>query len=930
MKKLLLFIFIAALNCLQAIAQPVVIPTDKQVKIGKLQNGLTYYIRKNSKPESRVELRLVVNAGSVLEKDDQQGVAHFLEHMAFNGTKNFPKNELLNYLQKAGVRFGADLNATTSFDYTVYMLPISTTDAGVLHNGYQVLRDWAGNLLLEDGEIDKERGVILEEKRMRQNAYMRAIAQYYPDKFNNSMYSLRLPIGKEDIIKQAPRKTFVDFYRDWYRPDNMAVIAVGDIDVVQTEATIKSLFGDLQNPAAAPVRPQIIPITWHKTDKVKLVSDPENTNSILTMTFGMDKKEPETIWDDYAEDKLYEVIGSLFDGRLEEYSTKSDAPIGAGNISLASGFFRGYKAVEVSAIIKDDPVAAMNLMMAEVLRAKKFGFLQPELDRVKKDILKQYEKYLAEKDKTESASYVYEYIQHFLVKEPMPGIDEEYNFIKKFLNNLSLERVNKTIAAFNLNKPAFILLNTTEAQKNIVSSTDLLAAFGKAKLQKVDPYVEKQFSGELMDVKPVAGKIIRTDIDKELDSKMLTLSNGIKVIYKKTDFKNDEIVFKATQWGGLTNLTPAEIAATKYFMLTGSMGLGQHKAADMPKVLNGVQAYMNLFVVPNQLVMMGSTTVPDFEKFLQIINLRLTNINFNAAEFEGFKASFSSQLGNLAKNPVYKFNDTLNCYKFKYSNRLSGLPLADELKALKLEDLKAAYQKICSNLNGAVFVFSGNIDENSFASMIEKYIGSIPTGAQPLSLDKENVLKPIEGKNTFVFKAGKENKSQISYSYYADLKEAPDKDVLLFGLLTDILQIKANEKLREEMGSTYAPSVISVFNRLPVAGFILNLTVSSLPENADKIIQAYDDLIKSIINGNVSEEEMVKARTQRVKLFETQSKTNMHWTNVLEQQYSYGFDSRVISEQISRINQVSKEDIISVAKKYLPAANTLKGIMNPE
>lgn len=930
MKKGLLIVLLIAINCFISNAQSNKIPLDNNVIVGKLENGLTYYIKRNTKPEGKVELRLIVNAGSILEKEEQQGVAHFLEHMAFNGTTNFPKNELLNYLQKSGVRFGADLNASTSFDYTMYMLPISTTDETVLQNGYKVIRDWAGNLMLEPAEIDKERGIILEEKRMRQNAFMRTITQYYPIMLNNSLYSQRIPIGKEDIIKTAPKKAFADFYTDWYRPNNMAVIAVGDIDVVKTEATIKKLFSDLKKPSQYPERPAIIPIKWHDTNKAEIVSDAENVNNTLAIYFDLKKSTAATTWDAYGEEELQTVITDLFDGRLEEYSLDPKSPIGGGGISLQGSFFRGYEIGSLNAVIKNSPVAAINLIMAELLKAKQYGFTQQELDRVKKNIENRYNRYLAEKDKTESASYAAEYMQHFLENEPMPGIEEEHKFMMNFLHSLTLEKVNATIKTFNLNSPAFILYNATEAQKNIVSTEALIAAYENSKLQKVEPYIEKNISYELMDEQPKAGKIIATENNDILNSTTLTLSNGINVIYKKSDFKNDEIIFKGSQWGGLTNLSAEEIKSATYLSVVSSLGLGNHTGSDMPKVLSGVQAGVNTFAGPTQFSLFGSSTINDFEKLLQMIYLKFTKVNFDANEFEGIKETYAAQLGGIAKNPMAKFNDTLNKFRYNYTNRITKLPSTEELKSLQLNELANTYKKLTKNLNGATFVFTGNIDENVFRNYIEKYIASIPTEPTIESINKSNLVKPINGKNVFTFKAGKENKSQISYSYYGETAEVSEKDILAFSLMGDILQIKTTDKLREEMGSTYSPSVNAGFTRPPLGAFNLLLSVSAAPENVEKITAAYDALIVSMINGSVSDDDMIKAKSQRIKVFETQSKTNGYWSNMLELQHVYHIDSKNITTYINRVEAISKEDIIAVAKKYLTDSNTLKGIMNPE
>lgn len=934
MKKNILLIFIVALVYLHSAAQHIqdVMTLEREVKYGKLTNGLTYYIRKNARPENRVEMRLVVNAGSVLEKDDQQGVAHFLEHMAFNGTKNFPKGELLNYLEKAGVRFGADINATTGFDYTIYMLPIASNDPKLLNNGYQVLRDWAGNLLLDKEEIEKERGVIIEEKRMRQNAGQRAFTQYIPALTNNSLYGNRIPIGREEIIKTAPRQAFADFYHNWYRPNNMAVIVVGDIDPEATEEKIKTLFTDLKNPVNAPKRPDIIPITWHQTNQGKVISDPENTNNTLSVYFDMKVRKDDRSWHPYYEQMINRIITDLFKGRLQENLVNPQSPLSYAAITPDGGFlsFRGYSISNLFAVVKDKPADALRLLVAEVLKAQQYGFTGPELERARKTMIKFYDEGLAERGKTESALYAGEYIEHFLYKEPSPGIVAEHAFVQKMLTQLTLSEINDRVKLLDLKKPVFILYNTTDAQKNSTSAAELLQEFDLATKQKVTAYAETKVADRLMETTPEPGSVTDRTINPDFESTTLTLSNGIKIIYKITDFKNDEIVFKGSQWGGCTNYTPEEIMLSRNLMLVAALGVGKVKAGDMPKVLSGVDARVGINLLPTQLLLSGGCSAKDLETFFQLLYLRLTDVNFDPEDFKGIQSALASQFGNMLKNPSMKFADTLNQVRYNYSNRINGFPVAENILKLKPDELKNLYKKITGNLNGLVLTFSGNIDESAFLPLIEKYVASIPTGAQPVVLNRENVPSAIAGDNSFSFRMGKENKSEINRAYYGKLSDITDREVLCFSLLSEMLQIQANKKLREEMGNTYAPAVSSSLQRLPVGEYNLALIVSALPANTEKIIAAFDGLIEQIIKGDWDEEDLNKAKAQRIKMLETQRKTNGYWANTLELQYSYSVDPKAITDYAARTQAITKDDITGVARKFLGNCSKLKAVMNPE
>ena len=338
--------------------------------------------------------------------------------------------------------------------------------------------------------------------------------------------------------------------------------------------------------------------------------------------------------------------------------------------------------------------------------------------------------------------------------------------------------------------------------------------------------------------------------------------------------------------------------------------------------------FMN--ITPAQLSVFGSASAKDVEQCLQLLHLKLTRPNFDSEEFEGIKATFSTQVGGLLQNPSYRFSDTLNKFRCGNNPRFTGLPLTSEVQALKLEQLKALYEKLTANLNGMLIVFSGNIDEKTFTGLIEKYIASIPARGDAIILNRENIVRSVKGKHTFLYKGGKENKSEINHTYYGEVEQVTDMDNMAFGLLTEILQMRATEKLREEMGSTYSPRISGAILRLPLGVYNLSLTVSSLPENAEKIVAAFDSLVLQVLNGVLTTEQLDKAKAQRRKTFETMSKTNSYWTNVLEQQYIYGFDASNIAEYITRLEAVTKDDIVTTAKKYLGNCNILKGIMNPE
>ena len=421
------------------------LPVNPNLKIGKLSNGMTYYIHKNVKPEKKVELRLVVNAGSILEDDDQQGLAHFTEHMAFNGSKNFKKNDLVSFLQTIGVEFGADLNAYTGFDETVYILPIPTEKKENIEKGFQILEDWASTVAFDNTEIDKERGVVLEESRLGKGAEDRMFRVVYPKMFEGSKYAQRLPIGKDDILKNFKYDVIKRFYKDWYRPDLMAVLVVGDIDPAEAERLVKTHFEKLKNPAS-PRQRALADVPGRKTSEGIVVTDKEATNHVVEIYYAYKKAKEEVTVGDYREYLVRVLFTTMLGQRMQELTQKAEPPFVFGGSNIG-GWARGFEAYQSYAYLgKGGPAPAINALVQENERARKFGFTAPELDRIKKMLLKNIERSYNERDKTESADFVEEYVRNFLEKEPIPGIENEFKYYSTFLEGITLEEVNQYAA----------------------------------------------------------------------------------------------------------------------------------------------------------------------------------------------------------------------------------------------------------------------------------------------------------------------------------------------------------------------------------------------------------------------------------------------------------------------------------------------------
>ena len=530
------------------------LPLDEKVKIGKLSNGLTYYIRANQKPEKKVELRLVVNAGSILEDNDQQGLAHFTEHMAFNGTKNFKKNELVSFLQSIGVDFGADLNAYTSFNETVYILPIPLSDPNNYKKGMQVLQDWASGLTFENKQIDDERAVVLEESRLGKGAEDRMFRKIYPRQYAGSKYATRLPIGKDSILKTFKYDAIKRFYRDWYRPNLMAVIVVGDINVAETEKMIQEYFGALKNPANP--RPRtIFPLQSRKAPESMVLTDKEATNIQISIEYSPVKSSPEITLDDYRrENILKRIFVSLLNQRLQDLSRSANPPFTYAGVGFGS-FARDFEAFSGFAIAgKKGADTAFNALATEIERVKKFGFTQSELDRAKKQQFASIERFYNNRDKTESSVLIEEYIRHFLEAEPIPGIENEFNYKKELLPGIKLEEVNAFANEIKKTETVFVsVMGPDKADVKMPVNTALLASLDNIAKTPLKAYEEKVIASSLLKAKPAPGNITKETKNELLGTTELQFSNGARVIIKPTNFKQDEIILGGFKKGGLNN-----------------------------------------------------------------------------------------------------------------------------------------------------------------------------------------------------------------------------------------------------------------------------------------------------------------------------------------------------------------------------------------
>ena len=934
MKKINNLVFGVLLFPLAVFAQQMdyskAIPFDPSVKTGKLENGLTYYIKKNAKPENKVDLRLVVNAGSILETDDQQGLAHFMEHMCFNGTKRFPKNQLVDYLQSIGVKFGQHLNAYTSFDETVYFLPIPSDSPEKLEKGFQIIEDWAFNTVLTPEEIDKERGVVLEEYRLGLGAGKRMQGRYISKMMHDSHYAERLPIGQKEVLEKFKHQSLINFYKDWYRPNLMSVIVVGDIDVAEMEKKIISHFSSYKNPANEKLR-KVYDVPNHKETFVAVESDKEASSAQVQLMY-KDYGTPKPVVNvgDFKNSLVEGLFSTLLNTRLDELTNSATPPFTYGYSYYGGTFARNKKAYQSVAMSQEDKqLNALKVLVTENERAKKFGFTQGELDRSKAEFLASIEKAYNDRDKTNSVNFVGEYQANFLEKEPVPGIEWTYQMMKQLMPLIELKDVNSLIKDYVKEDNRVIILTGPEKEGlKKVTEQQVLDAL-KVNADDLKPYEDAAVATSLMrnEVKP--GTIVSRESNAKIGTKTLVLSNGVKVIYKNTDFKNDEVLFEAVSFGG-TNLYSNE-EMKKVQFANGALaeaGFSGLKLNDINKFMTGKIARVNPYISSTTEGLRGNATPKDLEYLFQMTYAYFTDLNYDAEAFEGFKQKQSSFFKNMASQPQNYFQQEFYTYLNKENPRFNGVMPTD--KSWAETDYKLAYNKYKERFSNAAdfeFYFVGNIDDKTMEEYAVKYLASLPATnkkEKPVDLG----YRMLKGDLKKVVNKGTDPKSNVTIMYYGDATYSA-KDAMTMQALGEVLTIKLIEQLRENESGVYGVSARGSLSKIPNGMYSFNIGFPCGPDNAEKLTASALKELQNIIDNGPDEKDVAKFKEGELADFRKDSKENRYWLSNFTRSYIYGNSTEDVLKFEEAVNAVTAKDIQNIAKKYLTKDKVI-GMLMPE
>ncbi len=925
---MVLLVSFASIGLSQDLNTP--LPIDPKVTKGKFDNGLTYYIKTNKKPENKVELRLVINAGSILENDAQQGLAHFMEHMNFNGSKNFPKNELVSYLQSIGVEFGADLNAYTSFDETVYILPIPTDKEGNLDKGFQILEDWAHNALLTDKDIDDERGVVLEESRLAKGAQMRMLRQYLPELMAGSRYAERLPIGKDDILKNFKYETIRSFYRDWYRPNLMAVAVVGDIDKETAMKYLKKHFATLKNPKKEKERfiPEVKPRT---KPSAMVVTDKEATNYQLQIIFPSVKEKPSKVLGDYREHMVQGLMQQAINQRLRDLSQSSDPPFPFAAVSI-SGWARGHKSLAAFTMFgAEGPEKAMMALTAELKKAQQFGFTESEVELVKKDMMAFIEKAYNERNTTESGRLIGEFVRNFLEGETIPGIENEYKYYQQLLPTIKAEELDAELKKWMASSNTFSLITGPEKGKDKLPTKEaLLAMTQKGLAQKVEKNAEENIASSLMASKPRAGKVVSKKEEKDLGATTYTLSNGVKITVKSTDFKSDEIILRGVKNGGSNNYGVADINNVKYAVsVAEAMGYGQFSPTQMEKVLAGKNVRVRASIGEIRNSISASSTVKDIEDMLQLMYIKLTKPRMDKALYGAYVKKQKMQVQFMSANPQFAFIDTLYGELYDH-NPLSPSPLpkAEQFDDLNMERAIEIYRNELSMADGMHFYMVGNVDIDKMLPLIETYIGGLPAANKEPQF-KDNGVRVVNGNKTMKYYKGSDQKSMIISITHGDTKYSEDFS-LRASALSEILNIKVIEELREKLGGIYGGGYNTGVQEHPYPNYTFSLQLPCGPENVDKLLKAADEVVADIKANGPSEEDLNKVKNQWREKHRENMEKNSYWAGKLQNILFLGRDRNNMLNYDQWIGALTTDDVKKAANKIFDGKNTFTAILYPE
>jgi len=903
------------------------LPVDPSLVYGELENGLKYFIKENHKPENRAELRLVINAGSILEDEDQLGLAHLLEHMCFNGTEDFPKQDLVNYLESIGMRFGPDLNAYTSFDETVYMLQVPTDSSSQLNKGLRILENWAHKVTLDGDEIDKERGVVHEEWRLGRGAGQRMLDKQLPVMFKGSRYAVRLPIGSMDVVDHADYETIRRFYREWYRPDLMAVIAVGDFDPQEMEARIRALFGPVPKRETRRER-KVYDIPDHAETLYAIASDPEATRSSVNILFKHPAQIAHTAGE-YRKNIVEQIYHEVLNARLNEIAQQADAPF-LYAYSTKWSWARTADMIALGAGVVDGKISAgLEAVLAEAERIRRHGFTATELERAKKEILRNMEQYYQERDKRESRAFASELIRHFLEEEAVPGIEYEFKLYQETIPGIQLDEVNNLARTFITDENRVVMTSSPEKEGlSNPTEAELSAVLSRIPSLSIEPYVDKIINEPLISELPQAGTLVSQKHYDDIDIDELILSNGVKVILKKTDFKNDEILFQAFSPGGFSvfadeDLVTGKLAAT----IMDQSGLGNFSLVDLQKIFAGKDVSTKPYINALYEGLRGSASPQDLELLFQLIYLQFTASRQDNEAFAALLSQYRSMLENKHLSPEAAFKDTVQVTLNSYHPRRKPLNV-QMLEQVDLAKAQALYDDRFADAGDFTFLFVGSFSTEKIKPLILRYLASLPATQRNENWVNEGIVIPADRIDKKVLK-GFEPKSSTRIVFPGEFDYSRQNRYDMYSMM-QILNIRLREVLREDMGGVYGVGVWASMFKDPVSEYSLNIVFGCAPQRVQELTDAVLTEVKDLMQNAPDQSYVDKVKETQRREREINIKKNSYWLNSLAVYYREGRDLSKFMQFNELIEGFSAEAARKAAARYFNLDNMIQITLYPE
>lgn len=902
------------------------LPFDPAVRRGTLENGLRYYVRRNARPEQRAELRLVVHAGSVLEDDAQRGLAHFAEHMAFNGTARFAKQEIVRYLESVGTRFGADLNAYTSFDETVYELTVPTDSAGVLQQGLEILAEWAHAVTFDSVEVERERPVVIEEWRLGQGAAARLRDRQFPVLFAGSSYAERLPIGTPESLRSFRHEDLRRFYRDWYRPDLMAVIAVGDFDPDSVEHLVRRTFGAI--PAREGPPRLTTPVPPGDSTRFAIASDPEATSTTVSVLWLHEPDSVRTIAD-YRRRLVHALYGSMLDARLAEIAQRPDAPFLGASSSYGS-LVPARNAYLLGAAATDTGIVpALDAILAEAMRVARHGFTEGELERAKRDLLRRAELAYAEREKTSSGAYAVAYVTAFLSGDPVTDAAVDLALHQRLLPTVELAEVNALAPEWTATDDRVVLVSAPAREDvTLPTAAELEAVFDRVAHADLGPWEDVIADGPLVRTPPEPGRIVAESVDEATGVHEWRLSNGTRVLLKPTTFKDDEVLFRGWSPGG-TSLVPDSLLVSASFAATVVQlgGIGDFDLPRLEKALAGTAASVSPAIGTLEESLSGVASPRDLETMFQLAYLYFTAPRADSAAFASLRQRLLPYLQNRSRSPESAFADTLQMTLANGHPRSRPLTPA-MLDELRLDDAIRIYRERFASASDFTFALVGRFDLDSVRPLVERWIGGLPSSGTTERW-RDVGIRPPDGVVRKVVRRGGEPKASTQLVLTGPAEYSLEEQTVM-SALGEVLNIRLRDALREELGGTYGASVSAALQREPYGAYSVSIGFGSAPERVDELTAIVFAQLDSLARVPPSDEEIATVKTIMRRARETTMRQNGFWIGQIAAYDRAGWPLALVLEGEQRIAGITPDRLLAAARRYLDKARYVQVTLLPE